>query len=1184
MKMKPNGKSRLLIIKAMTARLMIVAEILLFLLSGVVLASDSVAPRGKPVDVLMIGFYTCNVREAGWPKLQAACAAQGVRLSILGEGVAEPLDFPRFTPAFLKQFQVVIFIGLPEVDHPENPANEEVAKTLRYNLDTYYKAGGSIIWSPLGIGHGGVYWTNLVGKRYDAQGFDEALYDPGKEVFANPLFKTRTSYIWTSDVTPHPVTDGVKGLLLPEEGDWSWPGTVPMKFGQSWTTLIQGMDTTRTIWNAQPFGSGQHDFKPELQGTYSGSPEIVGVRDSINGSGRMMVFPFFPAHTWKNYGNWAMGDAMMLNGAGGHPSDGMKLFINACKWLAEPAQKAGMGGYVAPKGKGSTVMPPLDWAEAGFAGNSWSGAGTWWNARTQEDVAMKDLDIPDAKQFKGVIGVRTSASDGEGTVAEDVAQAKKLGLSFIVFLENLEKIDDARYAKVVAECKANSSADFVAVPGYLYRDTANTLFFIFNVEHLPEAENLTPDRHVKVPNILTITSVGYQPQGIAELGKMKMDPWYLLSYSCIAPYVYDGGKLVDDGVEGYRSLQGRMHEQTPVSLTIIRKPSDLQATVDNAYLTVIHAVKATDLMSRLKYNPLWNPNPIYISSGPQILRWGVLNPIGQPFAPGKQRTRFVLEAQSPDGIADVKIIEARSGKLFRHFKPEGAAKTFSCTIDETHKDQWYLFPVVIDGKGRTALGPTLMTYQDGNRISPYRDNIDAGDLVIGWDDKHQKLLQFGGWLGAPWHQSEALSAGDLPANTQSEALWFSGFDGGAISGSHCEVEPEVITDEATEPKISAYRFENQFASFDYAAGDYIGNDQFLNKPFKNLGWFARSEPQVPMEYADVLVRVGAVHARYHAPESAKINEVIVTFKKDCTLKRINIGHMWRSYDWGPMFVAVKDQDGESSWQDDGKDNVLSHRGVLKAGDYVVQGTDYGGAPAVINMGDTPLNYEYGSQRTGIYLDGGGRHVKAGEKIVARFLMLQKPWEGQNNSLWLKKFIADFAVGGGQPGYTDEVTQGKLKEINYVMSLDAENGGATVLVKRYNLPHNLLVQVNGIPPNAIAGRYDRDRKQLLILPVYHGAAITSINTMLGDTRLYAGELFHCDDGEVVLSCVQDGADKLLVEIHNPTGKPKTVRLMAVPGFDPLASLSEGIQVKPYSSEKQTFQAATGSLQDTPYQGE
>ena len=172
----------------------------------------------------------------------------------------------------------------------------------------------------------------------------------------------------------------------------------------------------------------------------------------------------------------------------------------------------------------------------------------------------------------------------------------------------------------------------------------------------------------------------------------------------------------------------------------------------------------------------------------------------------------------------------------------------------------------------------------------------------------------------------------------------------------------------------------------------------------------------------------------------------------------------------------------------------------------------------------------------------------------------------------------------RPAYDYTLSQGKLREVNYTMNLSPENGGASVKVKKYDLPHDLLLKVDGMPGNAIAGRYDPDRKQLLILPVYENTATTSINTTLGDTRLYVGELFHCDDDKVILSCVQDGADKFLLEVHNPTDGAKTVKLGAVPGFTPLAGLDKTVTVSPYSSVKLALQASTGTLIDAAYQGD
>ncbi len=1114
-----------------------------------------------PVDVLMIGQYSGRQGDIATPRFQAACAAQGIRFS-LGPGSA--LDYNQYTSEFLKKFQVVIFNDLPseKAYNPRHATPEQIA-AFRERLDAFYHSGGGIIWSPVSIGHHGTYWNEVVGTRYDAQSLEEAIQDPDKKLSVNSMsggFKAITGYIWTTNITPHPVSDGVRGLFLPLTGDHSWPGTVPMKFGKSWTTLIRGMDSTSTMGNAAALGSGHGEFKPEVKGSYAAAPEIVGVRESVNGSGRMMVFPFFPAHTWLNQGNSVMQDAMMVNGCDGHPSDGMKLFVNACKWLGAPAQKAGMGGYVPPpERKPTTGFGPMDWTKMKFPDHSWgSGTATW---------------------RKGIIGARTALSDGQGTVKEYVAEGKKLGLSYIIFLENLEKIDDARYAKLVAECKQNSDGELVALPGYLFRDQVNTLYYAFDTELLPAPENMTTDRRVK--SAATIreadTAGGYIPGGIAELGKMKLDPWYATYFASLSPYTYDNGKLVDDGFSVYLSLQGRMHEHPPISLTVVRSPDALAKTVRGAHLTSLHLenLSERDLKETLGLRSHYADLDNVVSNGPEILRWGAINKQGNPYGAGRQRMRIELEARSADGLAEVKILEAKTGQVFRDFKPRGE-KTFSCAVDETFTDERYFVPLVTDMKGHTALGGTLVTWDNANALVPYRDNNDCGHGTAGWDESHQ-YRDFEGWTEG-WHKY-GYGAIDAPPNTHPEDLHIFGIDGGNISGSHCASTPVVITDTAREPKFCAYTWGTFLMSFDYSVKDYIGKFQFEKLTYPTNF----TEPPVPMETADILVRCSAVRGRYHAPFAANVHQVFVTFKKDCQLKQIDLCKGWRSFDWGPPVVLYKDGAGEGLLTSkDGK--TPGRTGLLNPGDYVFLANDRAGACGVINLGPQILNYAAGNT-IHVYIDGGNRPVKAGEKLSAQYLVFTKPWgDDQTKSDWLKKFIADYAIGGGKPGYQYEVTQGKLKDINYEMNLESENGGAVLAIKKYDLPHNLLVNVNGMAANALAGRYDLDKKQLLILPVFENTATTSVNTTLGDTRLYVGELFHCDDTEVLLSCIQDGADKLQLEVHNPTDKPKTVKLTGIPGFAPLSALNQTLQVAPCSSVKLPLPAAVGLLDYAAYQGD
>ena len=109
-------------------------------------------------------------------------------------------------------------------------------------------------------------------------------------------------------------------------------GVVLVESGRrAWTVLVRGMDSTITIGNAKPLGDAGCKFTKEIKGSYSAAPELVGVRDTIATSGRMMVFPFHTAHTFSNFNSWFFDDAMMVKGSGGYRSDGLKLFVNCSK-------------------------------------------------------------------------------------------------------------------------------------------------------------------------------------------------------------------------------------------------------------------------------------------------------------------------------------------------------------------------------------------------------------------------------------------------------------------------------------------------------------------------------------------------------------------------------------------------------------------------------------------------------------------------------------------------------------------------------------------------------------------------------------------------------------------------------------------------------------------------------------
>ena len=1122
------------------------------------------ATAAPPIDVLFVGYYRSNMLDQYWLRFKEACAREGVRVHVLDTD-RSGLEFDQYPPELLRKFQAIVVLG--PVEDTTSSQLVAVKGGLLDRLDQYSREGGGVLWVPLGEGRGALKWAKGIGSRYDLTCFEESVYDPPKTVTVTPVsgLQHLCKYVWTTDITPHPVTQGVTGLFLPLIGEWSWEGTVPMKYGPSWQVLVRGMDSTRTIRNAHPISSGNEDplFDPSLPGTYAASPEIVGVREGAGAGGRMMVLPFHVTWTWANFGHPGLADALMLNGDGFHASQGMRLLVNGFKWLAEPAARAGFGGYQEPPVP-APDLSPVDWKHAEFPAGSWSGMETWWDTRTQRYV---EVDHPAGQDWRGLVGARTGAGGGSGSVAEWVAEAQRLGLNFLVFTEDPAKLTQDSLAQLVQDCKAASNDNFAAVPGFAYRDAQGYLMFDINTHILPVADNFLPDGRVKQPQRIVYQHEWRVGHGMAELGAMKIEPYWHHVIWCAAPYVFDGGKMVDDGFARWLTIERNGQNMAPISLVRVDRPADLAGAVSSAYLTVINAPHPSDIVT---YTGGGSAQPwrMYLSNGPRLVRWGVLNVMGLPFRPGGNQFRLGLEAESDAGLREVKIVNAYDGSLYRRYDPQGA-KHFSVTVDESHARQWYLVPVVTDMAGRVAVGSSLMTYQDGNRLWLMGDRFMGLAHVIGWDTAHQRLLQFGAW-GGGFHKL-IPEAGANPTNPQDDGLAVRGIDGGHIYCSVAAVNPAWITAAGREPQQPAYRYSVELASFDNTVVDYVGDTQYPAGTQQDF--YDPPAPTVPMTWADITSRQWAVRARYNAPVSATIYEITAVCKKAVNLQRFQLLQLRKNQPEAPDEydqLFLRDNSGAVLGWRWGLGEPFSRAGVLGVGDYLYPCNLLGGAAGAINLGPTAVNYRSDGRGHDLFLGTGGRLIQPGERLSARVLVFTRAWPGQRSNQWLEQFRRDFGIGV-PPGYQYQVRQGKLAGIDYIMELQADRGGATVELGKYALPHNLPLRVHGLAAGDPAVSYDLDTRQARLLPVYEGTVTTSTDLSARAKRLYVGLALSCGDPRVRLSLVPNGTDWLL-EVHNPGTQAVTVHVAGVPGFAPLAAVNLTLTLPAGSSVKQPLTSA------------
>ncbi|HEY3416269.1 MAG TPA: hypothetical protein VGM23_05235, partial [Armatimonadota bacterium] len=1085
---------------------------LLFLAStGRVGAADAPAgtDTGKPaIDVLLLGYYI-------WasPAYVELCKKEGI--NIYGPmpndpSGANPANYP---VEFLKKFDVVVASG--PLERPWDPMVIRTAMTpgIVANLLEYNRQGGGVVWTPLGAGYGARSWTDSIGKFVDATALDEAIDDPSKDVSVALLasFKERMRYIWTTDVTKHPITDGVRGLFFGRSGEWGWPGTIPMQFGPSWTVLVRGMDTMRTTVNGTPPGMGKREFSyTDKTGTFASKPPLIAVRESAGErKGRMLVQPIYTTWTWGNYGHIAMKEAFLLNGDGLHPSDGQRFLLNTWRYLAEPAQQAGFGGYQPPQQNNAPKavdLSPVVWQDA------------------QPDK------LQGGPEKRGLFGAQSKWGGGSGTVADWAKAARAAGLDFIVFTDDPNKHTPETYAALVAECKANSDEKFAIVPGIGGYDINGVYRFFPGTPTLPDRKHFDAQGRIAQPVGLTLDYGWQVGQVVAEMGKMPYNPWWEYVIMACAPLTYDGDKLVDDGVRRWwMNCEAEEMHLLPFSLVRVKSPDTLASAVKNAHLTVLRTNKVDAIPNFARSGAGGQTMPAYLTNGPRLPVWQVDMSPGEPFRPNSSRFRILLKTTSDAGIAEVRLTDAADGSVYRLWKP-GGQQEFSVAIDETTTDQRVIGLTVTDVNGRTAVAPPAYTYQGANRLWHMTDRFMGMHHTVSWDPERKQLVSHGTPSGITYHKGIPGGGGEFTTN-HIDRLKFNGIEGSGIYPPQFVISPSISTDKGNEPIKMDMRFTQRLAGHDLTVIDYVGDQQYQrDQQFK-----FNAPPPIPQDtkLATITSREWEIRTRYMAPVVMMVNEVSVVFKQDVTLKNFYLGKYGGPDVTGEFnYLVIKPSKDATplSWTFD-QGETFSRTTEFTPGGYLYQGKALAGTMGFFAL-DDKIVCQSSARRHELSVNK--KYLKeyhAGDQLTVRFLRVSRAFEAQSGSNeWLEKFQHDYGIGV-EPAYPLKVMQGTLRGVNYIVELDGQNGGAAIEVGKYDLPEPIPVRVWGVRQQAILGEYDLDSKRVRPLPYFDGAATTSIETQLKATRLYVGEWLSWDNDQARVSLVTNGTNFQL-EAHNP----------------------------------------------------
>ncbi len=623
---------------------------------------------------------------------------------------------------------------------------------------------------------------------------------------------TLTEYIWTDNVVKHDVTKGVDGVwcnVVTYRNDRCT--TLPLDIGdeKAWTVVLKGSKTAKSVsfedyCKIKKITHRESLAKAPLSAKFFESePPLMAVRNF--GKGRIAYLPMDDNMIWCNgyrhvHGGGVNDDSPNIALGGtlkGRKSCLESLIDNTLRWLAEPALAAGTpGGYVQDETRLGVFrpapQPPLDWEtlkfqselppETALAGKNLAELKKIASYHGMEDAWQfwKDLLQWGAKPFTGLIGARSSLSDGKSSVDEMAAAAKKAGLGFIVFLERFDMMTPEKLDTLSKECAKLCSDDFLALPGYAIDDNRNHSLFVFgpklewpakwlaedgkrfNMAATESGSGLTAMIDFMISKIQGVNDMGYYNfTAKAPEGQVRGPMYDLRLYSSVGLYHYDSGKLVEgpeQNWEAFKDVNDLALCIKPYAIDFVRSADELaQAAAEHA-LTRVIANDVKDIQNVLAYGFRGRESSVSVSpmKAPEIRRWTCQNrdyscmPLRQWVTPN-YRWRVECSVTSEDGLDTIEIWDGVD--LFCRIKLDGA-KNFHHIFELSHKQMQQLMLAAKDVNGRTAYSGAV---QDGNHTAQSyfcSDRINGclfhgpyGDPRMGWGRQEGRKFMADGYDG-----------------------------------------------------------------------------------------------------------------------------------------------------------------------------------------------------------------------------------------------------------------------------------------------------------------------------------------------------------------------------------------------------------------------------------------------------
>ncbi len=666
-------------------------------------------PSGGPISILFLANPT-GMQKQGVDFMDAQ-----YRKELLGAGyrVTQANLTQRITPEFLRHFGVVVLTGLPYAGQKYEVGGDifsPVDGNLRILTD-YVRDGGGMIVTPAMSEFGEAYADtyNRFLQTFDARLLPQQLRDDQN---------TRGTYASGTIEPSNLVGEGLKDVLYPI-GVMRWDNaysTTPVVTGKDWTVVAHGKNTS---------GSYQAIDNSKVGKRLTDNRTIFAFRRYEKGFIAVSAIHAYYtlSHAYLKDKSIGENDTGVIDGAvlhgikGDRNSDFGALLDQTFRAFAANSAANSIGGgegkltaVELPSGAGA----PIDWHTA-------KAPPTWQHrlVTTKEGYSVEEDPAVhgELKYFKILIGPRTSISSGKGSVKEYRDAAIKSGYSAIGFCETFADIDPAKWDAYIADCKANSDEKLVCLPGFDFEDFQGGRYLVISAERFPDESWLTAD-HKKL-EATRMLSLGWFGQ-VASVHRGSTDN--ALNYKmykqhqAITVYTYDGsGKLADDSLKAYQWSVESDSNPIPITAHELDNPGQVATAATAGFQQIMPAPSLALAIDYFRFGfPHYFECPLryFISEGPILDGWSILNKDLGPADTGHDRYRIDIGLRSDQPIAEAKLFDGFD--MVGRWTPK--TNEFRTDVTGSHNAQHEFLLLASDSTGKRVLSPGMRTTTQNWRL------------------------------------------------------------------------------------------------------------------------------------------------------------------------------------------------------------------------------------------------------------------------------------------------------------------------------------------------------------------------------------------------------------------------------------------------------------------------------------